>query len=814
VTSGPLARLRRNHLGRWPAATVIWTAVAVAALPLAYAQDGPRDARPPASPPLDSLQQAVVDSLEQPARTTAPDLLDAAIRAFEVDAQDAALSFLGRAGTAIDRAGNAGPDLLADLGDSFDNGILRRMERTLSPREPLAGKLLNGILDAARLRRRDPARLAKAAADLRSDDEATRLAAAGELARVGTEALPSLVETLQSRQPGADRAGPLARRLLRDLGAAARQPLLAWLGTEDIDHWPGVIMALTSGDVADVEDFLLAPALVPDTPPAAKAAALDAVATAGPPSRAAAIARLAARLDRTLSPDGLPIADRLGLEPIADPSTAAAAFGGHVAGTVERLMWNPRTRRFDTVNLPPRAARALDAMHVARDLMALAPEDPATLRLPLLARLEALLVSSGEPATALQRLEPEQLRVALGGPAGFDVALATDMLDLAISRGMREAAAAIATALEPASTTDAASLPPETRAALVRALAVPDAALQFAAARTLALAAGDPPYPGSSRVVEVLAHAATATGVDRVVVAHPEAAVAQALAADVSRFGYQPVRVSNGRTAIFAAREHADTVLVLLAARLLKPTAWETVQLVQQPGLGDVPAILVIVDPLDDDSRSCFLQRQMMRAESLQRVALVDRLDSFFEPVFDEQTGAVISAPRFPDALARAAGPQEVDPATRAARRQARLDRARQALALLGKLGARGWDVSAAEEAARLAVSHGDLRDPAVTLLATIGRPEAQEAVARVASRGDLPAGSMQLAETALAASLSRYGRLQAGRGLAASAGRYNRAAETASSRLPSGPDTAPVAAEGAASPDAPPDAPRPRPIP
>ena len=824
MANGPWATLRRGGIRGRTSAVAGWPAVTLATLqllsapPLATAQDGPRDSRPPAAapapaPPLDPLQQAVIDSLERPARTTAPDLLDAAIRAFEVDAPDAAISFLARVGNAIDQAGAGGADLLADLGDSFDTGILRRMERTLSPREPRAGTLLAGILDAARLRRRDPARLAKAAADLQSADPPTRLAAAAQLARLGPDALPLLVDILQSQQPGAGTAKPLAHRLVRDLGPAVRQPLLAWLGTEDIAHWPGIIEALAVADVTDVEDFLLAAAIVPDTPPAAQAAARAAFA-GDTPSRAAAITRLAARLDRTLSPQGLPAVDRLGLAPITDPTTAAAAFGGHVAGTVERLVWNPRTRSFDRLNLPPRAARVLDAMHVARDLMALAPDDPATLRLPLLARLEALLVSAGEPATVLQRLEPAQLRVALAGPDGFTVATATEILDLALSRDMREAAAAVATALEPPGSPDDTVLEPATQAALARALDVPDVAVQFAAARTLALAAGDPPFAGSSRVVEVLAHAATATGVDRVVVAHPEAAVAQALAADVSRFGYQPVRVSTGRNAIRAAREDADTVLVLLGARLVKPTTWETVQFLQQPRAGEAPAILVIVDPLDEDGRGCFLQRQIMRAEGLERVALVDRLDSFFTPVFDEQTGDVTSAPRFPDALARAAGPQEVDPATRAARRQARLDRARQALALLGKLGARGWDVSTAVDAARLAVSRQELRDPAIGLLAVIGRPEAQETVARMAGRGDLPAGSMRLADAALAASISRYGRLQPGPGLSVAAGRYNPAAETVPGRPPAGPDSAPLDAEGAADTDAPPDAPRPRPTP
>jgi CheY-like chemotaxis protein len=173
---------------------------------------------------------------------------------------------------------------------------------------------------------------------------------------------------------------------------------------------------------------------------------------------------------------------------------------------------------------------------------------------------------------------------------------------------------------------------------------VPDATLQFEAARTLAQAGGDPPYRGSSRVVEILLQAATSTGEEIAVVAHPDEVVREELATNLSRFGYRIEKVASGRDAIFAARANIDTVLVVIGARTVRPTALETVQFIQRQAVGDVPPVLVVVDPLDDDGRGCFLSQLIMKFADLHGVAIVDRLDSFFKPVVDEATGDVAQA--------------------------------------------------------------------------------------------------------------------------------------------------------------------------
>jgi CheY-like chemotaxis protein len=773
-------------------------------------------AGPAAAAPLDPLQQAVVDSLAWPERTTPPDLLDAAVRAAGIEADEVAVDYLRRFARAVEAVGDGRLDLLADLGDAFGAGELGRLERAVARREPAAAGVVRAVLEAADLRSRDPGRLAAAAAALASERADVRREAATVLARGREEALPALVELLGTSDAAGTRARGLARELVRSLGPAAQQPLLAWLGSDDIAHWPGVIAALAALGDPDVDVHLLAPALVADSPPEARAAAVRALATdLGRPvgDSGSAIDRLAARLDAVLAPAGLPPVDHLLLEPVARPADALAAAGGSTTGTVERFVWDPRAGRPVRMALAPREARVQEALHLARDLAAFDARAPETVRLVMLARLEGAVLEAEATGTPLA----EPLRNALTTPDGFDTTAAAEVLELAVTRGLWEAAAAAATALEPPLTDPPADpLPPAARKPLVRALAVPDPALQFAVARTLVLAAGPAPWAGSSRATEILLHAATATGTDLVVVAHPDRAVAESLAAGVGRFGYRTVTVATGRDAILAARESADTTLVILAARTIRPTAFETVQFLRQQGVGGLPPVLVVVDPLDEACGGCFLTRTLLACRGVERLAVVDRLDSFFAAAAADDA---VAGPRFPDALAQIAGPAAVDPASRAAAGRIRRARAREALALLARLGSRGEDVSAALDLARLAALHGpaadpaepDLHVPAVMLLAAIGRGEAQEALRMEAGRENLPPATARLVRAALAANEARHGRLGCGPEAPGVLTRYTPEAE-AGPRTAAGGGREPPVAPGPSPSPAPRDAPRARP--
>ena len=159
-------------------------------------------AQPPADQLLDPLQQAVVESLSAAPRTTPAELLDAAIRAADVDATDAAGEWFIAFAAAVDALGDGKLDVLADLGDAIDPAALSRLGRVLAARDPAAAKAVDAIREASRLRRRDPKRLATAVEALASPSAATRLSAADELARAGVDALPVLVPLLSPGNPG------------------------------------------------------------------------------------------------------------------------------------------------------------------------------------------------------------------------------------------------------------------------------------------------------------------------------------------------------------------------------------------------------------------------------------------------------------------------------------------------------------------------------------------------------------------------------------------------------------------------------------
>lgn len=724
-------------------------------------------AQTPADAPLDPLQQAVVDSLASAPRTTPARLFEAVVRSTDIGAIDTALDWFGRLSATIDGAGDRRGELLADLFDSPEAEGLGRVERVLGPREPAVREFVAEVRAAARARRGDPARLAAAAAALASPQAAERQAAAEQLVRGHVDALPVLVPLLASKAAADSGPREAARQIVGLLGDDARQPLLSWLASGDVENWPGILEALDASGATDIDTFLVAPALVNDLPAPVRAAAREILErragrraeTIRPahavPDRAAAERLLADRLDRVLARDGLPQPDCLSLEPIRDQAQAAAAFGGSVTGAVERFTWKPEGGRFVRESISPRRARAVDAAHLARDLAALGPQDPRSVKLVLLANLERLLVDRGDPAG----IPPADLRAALSGPDGFSAERAADVLDLAVTHGTWEAAAGVAAALAPAQGAVAAEpLPADARKALVRALEVPDAAVQFSAARTLAVAAGPPPFAGASRVLDVLVHASTARGIDRAVVGHPDQVVVDALATGISRFGYEPVRVSTGREAVFAARASADTVLALVAARIATPSAYETTQFLQQQPVGGLPSVLIVVDPLDDDGRGRFLSRLIPRFSELHGVAIVDRLESFFVPIVEEGTDRIVMPARFPDAVAQASGPAAIDPASRAAARVARLGRAHEAFRLLAGMNDRGYDVRPATASAIEALSVAELYEPAVRLLGVLGRPEAQRALAVEAERGDLPDGLRKTAADAFATSVAGYG--------------------------------------------------------
>ena len=297
----------------------------------------PACAEPFADQPLDSLSQAVVDSLAEPQRTTAPQLLDAVIRATEVDALATAIDYFKLLFNLLDKAGDDRLRLLADLGDTTNSATLYQLNRELGALDPRVSPLLDAMREAAQVRRRDPKRLAQAGAALGGGDRSLRLNAANQLSRAGVDAIPVLVDLLQTDDGVKEPARSIAVGLLQNLGNSARQPLLAWLGSDDLAHWSGVIAALDACEAQDIAIFLVAPSLVAGTPPLAQQQATALLKRrAADQSPAAAIDSLRQRLDQLLLPTGRLSADQL----LQSGSSFAAADGA------DRTLIEPTVDRF------------------------------------------------------------------------------------------------------------------------------------------------------------------------------------------------------------------------------------------------------------------------------------------------------------------------------------------------------------------------------------------------------------------------------------------------------------------------------------
>ncbi len=773
------------------ARTVATVGVTAALISVGALLCAPGNAAPPASADtaarLDPLQWAVVDSLRHPPRTTPAALLEAAIRAAAVEALEPTLEFLDQFDQAL--AGEADPDTtLAMLGEAVSAADLSRLERFLKNTAPperaaATATLLDGMRTAARQRRTDPTRLAEAARALASDARTERLEAAETLSRGGTAALPALVDLLMQPPPAPGdleraaafvRTRRLARQLVGRLDTEGTRALIAWLGSADIDHFSGVMTALdvlvdrgslptgepTPEASLDLVSVLLGPALISNAPEATRLAAttlLNKLASRGLAPAACSRQQLSVetgcrllteKLDRLLSPAGLPHANSL---------TESAAARGQPEPAVETYLWVDQTGRSEIRTLPPLVVRSLRAGHLSRDLSALGCDGPAAVRLVLLAQADSSLVFADDPATALTAIPAQELTDMLTGPAGYDPVLTAEVLDEAVGRGMPRAAAVAVRSLRE----QASGVPLELiRPPLVRATAMASDLVQDEAARTLAETAGTSPFPGSSRMLDRLIYAASATGVDRAVVAHPSQRVAQLLATGLSRFGYDVATATSGRDCLLAARQSPDVRFVLSSSRLPDLASRELIELLRQPTRGDQLPVLVVLDPLDDTRSGRHRTRLLLTTADFEHVQLTDRLESQFLPhlAAADSDAARVLQPRFPETLARVAGSQAADEGHR--RRQAayRVTGAAQALTLLGQLGRGGWNVTAALPAARSGLQQAETFDPALDLLAVMPLPQAQQVVFDLAWQGELPAVVREAAVTALEQSISSHG--------------------------------------------------------
>jgi hypothetical protein len=710
-----------------------------------------------ADEPRDPLAQAVIDSLQSEPRTTPEALLEAVILASDVDAYELASSFLAEFVEVIAAMGDEREAKLAELAD-LDPVGLARTKRRLGERDAEAVAVITAIHQASLQRFRDPVWLAEIAKGLSNPSSVERERAFDLLSRAGVFAIPAAVDILNRPKPEDEpgrREQALAWRLIHELGKSAREPLINWLGSDDIPRWPGVLRGLAACGSRQEADLILAPLLGINSPPAVVDAATDAyqrlagLGSQGIPSRTQAVGRLTARLDALLNPesllpygiqidgDGSP--DLTADEPVSLASIPVAERGGDpnllttasfIATEENALVRSPVSRRF---------VRGLQAEHLARDLLALNTTDPLAQRLIVLAQLESisLLLLPEDPETT------KKVNESLTVHGGYDELLVADVIDEAAARGMHNAAAtALRGVIERTrnQTPEAAAAPlsKPLREAITGLLNSPDLTLRFQAAKALVdLTEG--PFVESSRVVETLAFCAESKGIDRAVIGHPQRAIRTDLESYLAQYGFQAELTSRGVDALRAAN-HCDTRLVLLSARLGDPDAFETAQLIRKIPADEPIGVLIAIDPVDDTGTAAFRRQFEHRlngyeGQGLFWVTITDRLPSLFQAEISPDSGEPLAEARLGSMLSRI----DREPLLLASRRSKlaadRLARGGQAVEQLAILAERGVNVEQAVPTVIRLLAQRQHATACIRMLASSDTKAAQAALAETACR-------------------------------------------------------------------------------
>ena len=432
------------------------------------------------------------------------------------------LTRVGRTDQAIpllDRfvASNPNDAALLEIRDRYGVGSILRLED--DPRTaPRVAELLVRVNDAAAREARDPARINRGI-ELLGGSPVEQGQGLIRLREAGPYAVPALLEAIGSAEPGSAERSLLVGNLGR-LDRRAVPPLIAALESPD---------AALAADVASVLGRLGDPRAVP---------ALVWKASRDGPARVeaeAAVRRLGgSRADALLSKPA-----RLFLTEARRYLDGAYDFP---EGRVEVWEWvdgdvAPRS-------VPEAEAEALLGERDARRAAELMPDDREAAALLLTFRVaEYARDAELDPASLVAELDD-------AGPEAL-----ANALTMAIRAGYDDAAVPLAAALGRSS--DPMILASGGSSPLVAALGAPDRRVQLAAAEAIVAFGPDRPFPGSSRVVPILARSLEVGPAPKVVVASASTATTGLIAAGLASLGYDPVQAISASEAFALAVESA-----------------------------------------------------------------------------------------------------------------------------------------------------------------------------------------------------------------------------------------------------------------
>ncbi|MBI2823372.1 MAG: hypothetical protein HYX69_01635 [Planctomycetia bacterium] len=685
----------------------------------AFAQD---PAPPAPARPVDPVAQALLAS-----KPSTPSELVRSIRALVNLGHPAAAAPLAQ--QLIDQKLN--DDALVALADEFGSAVFLRLAR-VPELNPAAAQFCTAVLDAAQRKTHDPARVAGLIDELKkATTPQERAGVVAKLRPAGSAAVAALVPVLADKARAGEHANICAA--LAALGSVAIEPLVAILDEDDPALVTQAVDVLGRSNDPSVVEYLLAPSLAPDSPPAVQAAGRRALARylAPRPTPTQAAARLHERI-------------QTGLQRIEQSRPPLVL----VREPAMVWHWDAGQKRLVHENVTPAAADMAAAVKLAGDARRLRPDSPVIRRLYLATLAQAIALAGDEQAASGGSSHLDKARATL---TALDVAELEDLLGFALDTN-RPAAATVAArllgAVGDASLLDSHSPQPSE---LARAAAHPDRRLRFAAVEAILKLRAERPYAGSSCVADALGYFARSSGAPRALVVASHATEADRVAGLLTTLGYEADTATDARVALRLAKTQGDYEFILADMATAGPVSGELLQRFRADyRSARIPvAIMAMGDELDAAQRRarrvplCTAVLRAMDAATLQ----------FDLSLLQQATGS--------------------GPASRDERRA----QCAQALAWIAELAAHPqqiYDLRGLDESVLESLDEPELTMPAIAALARLDTPRSQRALVNLASRLAAPLALRRAAAAAFAESVSRYDTLLTGSEIARQYELYN----------------------------------------
>lgn len=556
-----------------PVALALMVAVAVAGLARAQEEELPKAKakakaakpaaakapRPAGKGPLEKPgEKAEIVPAEDPAvtavlatqPTTPADCFRAAQALMRLDRPELARGFLGKI-----LAAKLDDQQLADLVEQYQGPAFTELA-SRPELLPEAEQLAQSALGAANRRRQDPKRIEQYIGQLQDPSAEKRLAALIGLKEAHGAAVAALIGVLADPQRAAEH--PLAKAALVEMRAEAVAPLADILEHAEPQLAVEAIDALARMKAATATVYLLAPALDERGDPRVRAAATAALARllGSLPSRSQAAAQL--------------------YQAARDYFRGKQTIPTDLDGRVTVWHWDGAAKRCVSGSEPVEAALRVICARLARDALALAPDDRTAQVLALATALEQAVWQSGLDRP-LDFAAPAVREALARRPIMIDAVLA-----YCLEQGHAAGARAAAEILGRIGSAQECLRQGADAAPLVQAVRSPDRRVRLAALEAIVRLQPDAPFAGSSYVPEALAFLAATNGSRRALLANPGAESLQEWLGPLAALHIQADTVASGREAVRQAISCPDYELALVEAGIQNPGVEAVVQQIRQ----------------------------------------------------------------------------------------------------------------------------------------------------------------------------------------------------------------------------------------